>query len=80
MIEKQAIRDFLSGIASKNIAIGDNDSLLATRVLDSLKMVELIVFLENEYKLSLESDELTPENLDTINSIASLLERKSAAN
>jgi acyl carrier protein len=80
MIEKQAIRDFLSKIASKNIAIGDNDSLLATRVLDSLKMVELIVFLENEYKVSLESEELTPENLDTVNSIASLLERKSAAN
>ena len=76
MIEKQVIRDFLTTLANKEIPIGDDDSLLATRLLDSLKVSELIVFLENHYKVTYESDELTPDNLDTINAIVSLLERK----
>jgi acyl carrier protein len=49
---------------------------VATRLLDSLKVASLIAFLEGEYKVTFDSDELVPENLDTINAIASLLERK----
>ncbi len=79
MIGKQAIRDFLTELADKDIQIGDDDSLLATRLLDSLKVVELITFLESRYQVTLDGDELTPDNLDTINAIVSLLERKGAS-
>jgi acyl carrier protein len=79
MIDKQVIRDFLTTLANKEIRIGDDDSLLATRLLDSLKVVELVVFLESHYQVTFESDELTPDNLDTVNAIASLLERKGVA-
>lgn len=76
MIEKQAIRDFLTTLANKDIRIDDDDSLLATRLLDSLKVVELVVFIEDYYQVSFDSDELIPDNLDTINAITKLLERK----
>jgi acyl carrier protein len=76
MIDKQVIRDFLAELADKEIRIGDDDSLLATRLLDSLKVVELVAFLEDRYQVNFDSDELIPDNLDTINAIASLLERK----
>jgi acyl carrier protein len=76
MIDKQVIRDFLTTLANKDIRIGDDDSLLATRLLDSLKIVKLIVFLESQYQVNLDDDEVTPDNLDTINSIMHLLERK----
>ena len=76
MIERQAIRDFLMTLAAKNVRIGDDDSLLATKLLDSLKVAELIVFLESTYNVTFDSDELTPDNLDTINAIVGLLERK----
>lgn len=76
MIEKQVIRDFLTTLANKDVRIGDEDSLLASKLLDSLKIVELIAFLESHYNVSFDSEELIPDNLDTINAIASLLERK----
>jgi acyl carrier protein len=78
MIEKQAVRDFLTKLADKDIRIGDDDSLLAGRLLDSLMVIELIVFLESHYQVTFDNDELTPDNLDTINAIARLLERKGA--
>jgi acyl carrier protein len=76
VIEKQTIRDFLTTLVNKNIQIGDDDSLLASRVLDSLKVAELIAFLESQYQMTFDGDDLTPDNLDTINAIARFLERK----
>ena len=79
MFDKQVICDFLTTLANKDIRIGDDDSLLATRLLDSLKVVELVLFLESHYQMTFDSDELIPDNLDTINAIVSLLERKGAS-
>lgn len=76
MIDKQTIRNFLTESANKGINIGDDDSLLASRLIDSLKFAELIVFLEGNYKVSFDADDLSPENFDTINAIVGLLERR----
>jgi acyl carrier protein len=75
-MDKQVIRDFLTTLANPNIRIGDDDSLLATRLLDSLKVAELVAFLEDHYQVTFDGDELIPDNLDTINAIVRLLERK----
>ena len=79
MIEKQVIRDFLTSLANKEVHIGDDDSLLSTKLLDSLKIAELIVFLEDHYHVNFDPDELVPENLDTVNAIAGFLKRKSVS-
>ena len=76
MIDKQTIRSFLNESANKAINVGDGDSLLASRLIDSLKFAELIVFLEGNYKVSFDADDLSPENFDTINAIVGLLERR----
>jgi methoxymalonate biosynthesis acyl carrier protein len=76
MIDRQLIRDFLTKLANKEVDIGDDDSLLVTKMLDSLKIVELVVFLESQFHVIFDGDELNPDNLDTINAIAALLERK----
>jgi len=76
MIDKQTIRSFLTGSANNGINIGDDDSLLASRLIDSLKFAELIVFLESQYNVTFDADDLTPDNFDTLNAIAGLLERK----
>ena len=75
MVDKQVIRDFLTSL-SKESQIGDDDSLLVTKLLDSLKVVELVVFIESNYNVSFDNDEVSPENLDTINAIANFLEKK----
>jgi acyl carrier protein len=76
MIEKQGIREFLKTLVGKEVQFVDDDSLLATQLIDSLKIAELIVFLETTFNLTLNNDELTPDNLDSVNAIADFLERK----
>lgn len=75
---KQMIRNFLSELLDRNVKVGDNDSLLDAGLLDSLTMVQLLVFIEEQFKTTLDNDELIPENFETINAIASFLEQKGA--
>jgi acyl carrier protein len=76
MIEKQVIREFLTTLVGKDVKFRDDDSLLVAQLIDSLKVAELIVFLESNYNVTLANEDLTPENLDTVNAIASFLEQK----
>jgi acyl carrier protein len=76
MIEKKTIRDFLKTLTKKDLQIMDDDSLLTTKLLDSLSIAELVTFLESHYQINLDSNDLTPENLDSINAIVRFLERK----
>lgn len=75
MIDKQVLREFLTNMV-KERQIGDDDSLLVAKLLDSLKIIELVVFLESRFNVTFENDEVSPENLDSINAIACFLERK----
>ena len=51
-------------------------SLLDQGIIDSTGVLELVGFLESTYAISVEDEELIPENLDSIASIASFVERK----
>lgn len=60
--------------------IGDplsaDDSFLQKGVLDSTGVLELVGFLERQYGIACADHEITPENLDTLNAIASFVRRK----
>ncbi len=79
MIDKQVIRDFLMTLVGKDVKFGDDDSLLTNQLIDSLNVANLIVFLQETFKVTFDNDDLTPENLDTVNAIAGFLERQLAA-
>ena len=53
-------------------------SLLDSGVMDSTGVLELIAFLERELGLEVADEDVVPENLDTIDSIASYVQRKRA--
>ena len=46
-------------------------------LLDSTGVIELVSFLEEEFGIQVEDDEITPENLDTLNRICNYVEQKS---
>jgi acyl carrier protein len=54
----------------------DDDSLLGSGIIDSTGVLELISFLEKEFSISFEDNELTGENFDSISKIISFLLRK----
>ena len=57
------------------LAAGET-SFLEEGIIDSTGILELVTYLEDEYSITVEDEELVPENLDSISNVASYLERK----
>jgi acyl carrier protein len=50
--------------------------LIDRHVLDSLGIVQLVSFLEDEFGIEIEDEELVPDHFGTVGSIASLVQAK----
>ena len=58
--------------------LNNSDSFLETGILDSMGILELIYFLEEELSIKTESAEMVPSNLDSINNLLVFIENKLA--
>lgn len=61
------------------VALADEDSFLEHHLLDSTGFLELISHLEDTYAIKVLDDEMVPENLDSLSSVAVFVARKRAA-
>lgn len=59
--------------------LGSDDSFLQKNILDSTGMLEVIYFIEDEFAIKVQDEEMVPENLDSVNRIVAFLERKGVA-
>lgn len=57
----------------------DSDPLLESGVLDSLGVLDLVSYVEQEFSVHVADDELLPENFQTIDRIAAFVESKSGS-
>lgn len=76
IIKRYILKNFL--FSDDDTAIGDQDSLVRGGVLDSTGIYELILFVEEEFKLSIAPEEMVPENFDTLESMDAFIQRKLA--
>jgi methoxymalonate biosynthesis acyl carrier protein len=53
--------------------------LIEEGILDSLMILSLIAFLDEEFKITLNEEEINPESFATIQEIANLVTKKSAS-
>jgi len=57
-------------------ALGDDDSFLDNGVLDSMGVLELIDYLTEDLNVEVDGDEVTPDNLDSINKVVQFVTDK----
>ena len=57
-------------------ALSSEDSFMEKGIIDSSGILEVIYFLEEEFKVPVEDDEMIPENLDSVNNLVAFVERK----
>jgi acyl carrier protein len=67
------IENFLFGDAEK---LEDETSFLDSGIIDSTGILELIAFLEENCDISINDDEMLPENFDSLNNISVYLSGK----
>jgi acyl carrier protein len=68
--------EFLNQSRDSKPPIGDPDELLH---IDSLGMIRLMSFIQDDMGILIDDDEMTLENFDTLRSIERLLQRKGAS-
>lgn len=70
------IKGWLQENVTGNREISDDEPLIENGVLTSLQTVELVMFMEDRFGITVEDDELDEENFGSVNNIAALVESK----
>jgi acyl carrier protein len=78
MEHKQAIREFIveNFLFGEANGLKDETSFLEEGIIDSTGILELVTFLEDEFSITVEDEELVPENLDSVDNVANYLQKK----
>ena len=74
VVRQFIVENFLFGQQDKQLAA--DDSFLEKGIVDSAGVLELVAFLEQKYAISILTEEMIPENLDSINNLAQFVQRK----
>lgn len=74
---KEKIRDFLEKYIKKN-ELKEDDDIFASRLVNSLFAMQLVLFVEKEFKIKVENQDLDLKNFNSIKSIADFVHRKIA--
>jgi len=77
---KKQIRDFVTSnfYVADPKSLEDRTSLLDHGIIDSTGVLEVIVFVESTFGVTVEDSEMLPENLDSIERIVDFVARKTA--
>jgi acyl carrier protein len=72
------LENFLMGDAG--VQLQDGQSFLDHHIIDSTGFIELVTWLEDEWKIKIQDEEMIPENLDSLDNIERfILSKKGAA-
>ena len=79
---EQPIRDFIATnlLYSKDgFTYADDASLLREGIIDSLGVVEFVEFVQKNFGVKTEQNEVTPDNFDSVAKLAAFVRRKQGA-
>jgi acyl carrier protein len=75
------IRDFIATnllYSKEGFTYADDASLLREGIIDSLGVVELVEFLQKNFGVKVEQQEVRPDNFDSVAKLAAFVRRKTA--
>lgn len=74
---KEEVRNYLKEASlSSGDSIKDDTMIFDTGVLDSMGLLFLIEFLNEQYQITVEDEKLQPNNFESINNITDFIKRK----
>lgn len=81
MSVEQKVRDYILEnflFTDDASALNDTDSFLDKGILDSTGILEVIYFLEEEFGIKVDDEEMIPENLDSVANLVNYITTKSS--
>ena len=70
------VREFIKTSLMVPEDINDNTSLMSSGVIDSMGIIEVISFIEDNYSIVVGDDEVSEENFDSIEKIAFFIQNR----
>lgn len=62
--------------ARPDVVLGDNDALLERGIIDSMGVMELVTYIDGQFGVIAEDDEITEENFGSLGAIARFVASK----
>jgi acyl carrier protein len=78
MIPEAQIRDYIARnlLFSNGFKYSDNASFLEEGIVDSQGVMELVLFVEEKFSLSIDDMDITPDNFDSVSKLANFIRSK----
>ena len=76
---REQVKDFIVNkilIGASDVTLDPDESFLQRGILNSTGILELVGFLERHFKIACQDEDITPENLDSLNSVSAYVQRK----
>ena len=75
---KEQVRTFVRSnfYVPETLTLSDQASLLDQGIIDSTGVLELVTFIEDAFGITIDDAEMVPQNLDSVESIATFVSRK----
>jgi len=81
--EMESVEDRLRDFIAENILFSrngypyaDETSFLENGTVDSMNVMELVMYTEKTYEISIRDDEIVPANFDSIRNLSSFIRRR----
>ena len=75
MTTNDKLREHFRRESSNDQTLTDNEPLLTSGFLDSIAIVKLLTYIEQEFNVEISDADFDPDNFETIETIATLIER-----
>ena len=76
---KTQVKDFLQKRIGEDVQFSYEDDIFKLGLVNSLFALELVVFLENTFSITVENDDLDLNNFSSISNIEQFISRKKGA-
>lgn len=78
---EEIVRNFIieTFLFGEDNGIKPSDSLIDQGIIDSTGVLELVGFIEENFKIEVDDSELVPDNLDSIERICKFIKQKSSS-
>jgi acyl carrier protein len=75
---QQEIKDFVveNFLFGEEKGLTENSSFIKEGIVDSTGIMQLVSFIQDQYRIAIEDEELVPENLDSIAKVSAFIELK----
>ena len=76
---EEALKNFIleNFIVDENPSkLDKNQSFLESGIIDSTGILELVSFIEEHYNITVEDEDLIPDNLDSLNNVVNFINKK----